>query len=128
MAVAPATAITTAAPQQQSPVVAVMPAAATATYAVQQQASVVPAAPGAEAKAAAAVNAPQEQSGTGQQHLLATRKAKANAAPKPLFAVSKFLAAALVSLHQPARRVPANLTVLLTCDLRQVTLRITKYI
>ncbi len=128
MAVAPAAAAATSAPQQQSPVVAAIPAAAAATSALQQQYSVVPATPGAEAVVAAASNAPQEQSGTGQQHLLATRKAKAKAAPKPLSAASKFLAAASASLHQPARRVPASLTVSLTGDLCQVTLQITKCI
>ncbi len=42
--------------------------------------------------------------------------------PKPLSAASRFLAGASASLHQPARRVPASLTVSLTGDLCQVTL------
>ncbi|KAA6421252.1 MAG: hypothetical protein FRX49_08738 [Trebouxia sp. A1-2] len=100
VAVAPASASAASAPQQQSPVMVVMSAAAAAscahqqqspevaadsaaaaaTCALQQQSSVVPAAPGAEAVAAAAVHAPQEQSGTGATGR-ATQSFRAN--PKP---------------------------------------------
>ena len=104
-AVAPAEASTSAAPQQQSPVVAVAPASAAAASAPQLQSAVVAVAP---ASAAAASGG--------------TRRAKAKAAPKPLSAASRFLAGASASLHQPARRVPASLTVSLTGDLCQVTL------
>ena len=104
MAVAPAAAAAASEPQQQSPVVAVALAAAATTYALQQQSSVVAAAPAAAATAAAAVNVPQEQSGAGQHHLLATHKGQAKAAQKPLSAASKFHAAASASLHQPARK------------------------
>ena len=117
MAVAPASAAAACAPQQQFPVVAATPAAAAATYALQQQSSVAPATSGAEALVAATSTAPHERH-TGQQHLLATRKAKAKAAPQPLSAASRFLAAASASLHQPGRRVPASLT----GDLCQLTL------
>ncbi len=135
-AVAPAAASTSAAPQQQSPVVAVAPASAAAASAPQQQSAVVAVAPASAAAAsapqqqsavmavapaaAAAAYALQQQSSVVPAKSGGTRKAKAKAAPKPLSAASRFLAGASASLHQPTRRVPASLTVSLTGDLCQV--------
>ena len=98
-------------------------AAVAAASGPQHQSPVMAVASAAEAKAAvvsAAVSVPQEQSGTGQKHLLATCKGKANSAQTPLSAASRFLAAA--SLHEPTRKVPASMTALFTGDLCQVML------